>query len=137
MRTIAHYMTAQPWSVQIDDSVGVARQMLATREIHHLPVLEGGRLVGMITNRALDTVPRDATVEQAMTAVHAVDASTLFGDALDEMLARRSDAIVITSAGRLEGIFTANDAVRLLRDRIRARPKRSGLAGSSGHGRSW
>lgn len=126
MRTIAHYMTKQPWSVQIDDSVGVARLMLAERQVHHLPVLDGGKLVGMVTERGLAR-SRDGeamTVEQVMTLAHEVDASTGLGDALELMAERQHDAVVVTGEGRIEGIFTAMDAVRVLRDRLRSRQRK-------------
>ncbi|MBX3161013.1 MAG: CBS domain-containing protein [Deltaproteobacteria bacterium] len=129
MQTIANYMTKQPWAVQVDDSIAVARQMMAEREIHHLPVLDGGELVGMLTHG--DVAREGATVEEVMGLACAVDANVAFGDALEVMLARGRDAVVITRDGKIEGIFTAMDAVRVLRDRMRPRrpraePPRSG-----------
>lgn len=117
-------MTKQPWSVQIDDSVAVALRMLAECEIHHLPVLDGGRLVGMVTARGLSGArDRTQTVESVMTLAEDVDASMAFSDALDRMVVHQRDALVVTSGGRVEGIFTAMDAVRALRERMRARPR--------------
>jgi acetoin utilization protein AcuB len=121
MKRIADYMTRQPWSVQLDDSIGVARQMLAQREIRHLPVLDGDRSVGMVTERelALAADRAGATVEAVMAPAHSVDASASLADVLDAMLSRRWDAVVVTDeAGAVEGIFTAMDAVRLLRDQL-------------------
>jgi acetoin utilization protein AcuB len=121
MKRIADYMTRQPWSVQLDDSIGVARQMLAQREIRHLPVLDGDRSVGMVTERELARAAdrAGATVEAVMAPAHSVDASASLADVLDAMLSRRSDAVVVTDeAGAVEGIFTAMDAVRLLREQL-------------------
>lgn len=121
MKRIADYMTRQPWSVQLDDSIGVARQMLAQREIRHLPVLDGDRSVGMVTERELARAAdrAGATVEAVMAPAHSIDASASLADVLDAMLSRRSDAVVVTDeAGAVEGIFTAMDAVRLLRDQL-------------------
>jgi predicted transcriptional regulator len=125
MRTIADYMTKQPWSVQIDDSIAVALRMLAEREIHHLPVLDGGRLVGMVVDRGLlaKTPDRDGTVERVMTSAAEVEAETPLADALDVMSERERDALVVTRDGEIVGIFTAMDAVRVLRDRTRTRPR--------------
>ena len=118
MRSIAHYMTRQPWSVQLDDSVSVARHMMAERQIRHLPVLDGRVLVGMVTERGLvaaaDRV--GATVEDVMTSARNLDVSTPLTDVLDIMAERHADAVVITKDGRVDGIFTAMDAVRVLRD---------------------
>lgn len=131
MRTIATYMTKQPWAVQIDDSVIVAKHMMAERRIHHLPVLNAGQLVGMVTERDLvQSAARDtATVEHVMQAAVEVDARTALADVLDTMVVRERDAVVITRDGEIEGIFTAMDAVRALRERLRVRHARAESAG--------
>ncbi|MDB4961466.1 MAG: hypothetical protein JWP01_1465 [Myxococcales bacterium] len=119
MMRIGDYMTRQPWSVQEDDSIGVARQMMAQREIHHLPVLDGKELVGVLTDRDLVAASQrvGVTVEQVMTATALrVDIDTPLDDVLERMIDRRSDAVLITADGDVAGIFTANDAVRVLRD---------------------
>lgn len=124
MRRIADYMTRQPWSVQLDDSIGVARQMLAQREIHHLPVLDGKRAVGMVTERelALAADRAMATVEAVMAPAHSVDVGEPLADVLEAMVGRQWDAVVVTTEdGRVEGIFTAMDAVRMLRDTVKRR----------------
>jgi predicted transcriptional regulator len=122
MHTIADYMTSQPWSVNIDDSIGVVRQMLAFREIRHLPVIDRGTLVGMITEQGLAGVrEREATAERAMTSAVAIDANTPFGDALQMMVDGKHDALVIMRDGDVAGIFTSMDAVRVLCERTRAR----------------
>src|SRR5262249_1394004 len=53
MKRMLDVMTRQPWTVQLDDSLAVARRMIAEREIRHLPVLDGGVVVGMVTERDL------------------------------------------------------------------------------------
>jgi acetoin utilization protein AcuB len=112
-------MTAQPWAVQIDDSVSVARQMLVEREIRHLPVVDAGELVGMVTERDLATASGrvGAIVGDVMTSALAVDEERPLDEVLAKMLERRRDAVVVTGGGRVRGIFTAMDAVRLLRER--------------------
>lgn len=116
-------MTAQPWAVQIDDSVGVARQMLVEREIRHLPVLDAGELVGMVTERDLATATErvGAVVGDVMTSATPVEQETPLDEVLAHMLDARRDAVVVTEGGRVVGIFTAMDAVRLLRERLRIR----------------
>jgi acetoin utilization protein AcuB len=123
MHAIASYMTKQPWSVQIDDSINVATEMMAHREIHHLPVLDGGQVVGMVTARDLGTAAHrlGATVEAVMTPVHLVQSSTPLEDVLEKMASNRWDAVVVADDGNVEGIFTAMDAVRVLRDLVARR----------------
>ncbi|MBA3540249.1 MAG: CBS domain-containing protein [Deltaproteobacteria bacterium] len=120
MTAISHYMTEQPWALQIDDSVAVARQMFAERQIHHLPVLDGRELVGMVVARDLALAAhRLETVEKVMTAAHAVHADTSLEHVLDEMRQHGRDAVVIVDDQKVLGIFTAMDAVRVLHDIVR------------------
>jgi acetoin utilization protein AcuB len=123
-RRIGDFMTRQPWSVQLDDSLAVARQMLVEREIHHLPVLEAGRVAGILNARDVASAAQriGATVEQVMSPAHLVTADTPLAGVLDEMAAQPLDAVVVVDEqGGVEGIFTASDAVRVLRDLVRRR----------------
>lgn len=122
MKRIGDLMTRQPWTVQVDDSIGVARRMLAEREIHHLPVLDGGEVVAMVTDRDLNLAnDRLLTVADVMVSVHQVGADTPLGEVLDEMSANHWDAVVVTREGAVEGIFTSSDAVRVLAELVRKR----------------
>lgn len=122
MKRIGDLMTRQPWTVQLDDSVAVARRMLAEREIHHLPVLDGGKVVGMVTERDVGLAgDRLATVADVYVPVHLVDAKTQLRDVLELMTSKHADAVVVSSGGEVEGIFTASDALRVLADLVRKR----------------
>lgn len=50
---IAHWMTANPMTVERSSSLGEARDLMDRTHIRHLPVTEGGRLVGMLSMRDL------------------------------------------------------------------------------------
>jgi acetoin utilization protein AcuB len=126
MKRIADLMTPQPWTVQLDDSLAIARQMLVEREIHHLPVLDGGTVVGMVTERDLaHATNRLGTVADVVVPATIVAADTALDNALDVMATSRSDAVIVTSEGAVEGIFTSSDAVRELRDVLRRRRARA------------
>ena len=132
MKRITEVMTPQPWTVQLDDSLAVARRMLAEREIHHLPVLDAGQVVAMVDLRQLSRADdRLGTVAEVTVPVQTMADTARLDDVLDAMVAGHSDAVVITSEGTVAGIFTATDAVRVLRDVLRAVPTRS----SRPHGR--
>ena len=51
-------MNAFPLTVSTDDALGLASQMMVWAGIHHLPVVEAGNLVGLLTDR-------DITAHQA------------------------------------------------------------------------
>lgn len=120
MKRIGDFMTRQPWTVQLDDSLAVARRMMAEREIRHLPVLDGGEVVGMVTERDLAlAADRLGTVADAVTSVAPLPADTPLDEVLERMTSKRWDAVVITEEGRVAGIFTATDALRVLAELVR------------------
>ena len=122
MKHIADVMTPQPWTVQLDDSLAIARRMIAERGIHHLPVLDGDEVVGMVTDRDLaHAANRLGTVADVMVSAHAVAMAAPIADVLDMMMAGGLDAVVVTSSEGVEGIYTASDAVRMLLETLRRR----------------
>ena len=117
-------MTRQLWTVQLDDSIAVARRMIAEREIHHLPVIDRGSVVGMVTERDLAlAADRLGTVADVVTSVECVEPDETLDEVLERMTARHLDSVVITSDGSVKGIFTSSDAVRALRDALKSPAK--------------
>ena len=47
------YMTAEPFTIDVDKEVGEAASTMATRGIRHLPVTEQGRVIGFVSARDL------------------------------------------------------------------------------------
>jgi len=50
---VAEVMTPHPRSVQVNQQVSDVRAALADKRLHHLPVVDGQRLVGIITTTDL------------------------------------------------------------------------------------
>lgn len=122
MPSVSHYMTAQPFTIERDASLRDAEQLMRAHEIRHLPVLEDGRLVGVVSDRDLRLLSATAGVNASTTHVDKVMTEHPFivtGDtALDEVVTIMSEqkygsAIVMGRQG-IEGIFTAVDACRVL-----------------------
>jgi len=44
-------MTRSPLTISADDGILAAAQLMAARKLRHLPVVEGGNLVGMVSMR--------------------------------------------------------------------------------------
>jgi CBS domain-containing protein len=119
---IRDFMTRQPWIVQADDSLTTAREMLDARGAHHLPVLDAGKIVGIITARDLATAPdRRGVVADLMTPVRCISGDAHVSDVLDCMTKDGSDAVVIVGPDCVEGIFTTTDALRVLSQLLRRR----------------
>ncbi len=56
MVTVADVMTPNPITVMPDDSLRLARDRMAEGDFRRLPVVQGGRLVGIISNRDMRRV---------------------------------------------------------------------------------
>lgn len=50
---IADIMSKNPFSISIDETVHKADEMMKTENLKHLPVVEGNKFVGLITERKL------------------------------------------------------------------------------------
>jgi acetoin utilization protein AcuB len=98
---------------------------MRTHRIRHLPVLEAGKLVGIVSDRDLhlietlpDSDPDEVTVDQAMTEeVYVVGPDDAI-DRVAEQMARHKYgcAVVVDPHGVVEGIFTTVDGMQALAD---------------------
>ena len=123
------FMTTTPHSIGKDQTLERAHEMMRTHRIRHLPVLEGGKLVGMVTERDLhlvetlrDVDPREVVVEEAMSShVYAVDPDTSLDVVVEEMAEHKYGSAVVIQNGKVVGIFTTNDACRALAELLHSR----------------
>jgi acetoin utilization protein AcuB len=123
-------MTPFPHFVESGESLLVARTLMVRHEVRHLPVKDGDKLVGVLTDRDLkraldpdlglppkdELFVRDVFVPDAYT----VDTSEPLDRVLEEMANRHMGSVLVTTHGRLAGIFTTTDACRLLYGHLRA-----------------
>ncbi len=133
--TIADFMTPSPHSVAVDRSLEDAHRLMRHHKIRHLPVLEGGRLVGIVTERDLallelrgNVLARDVEVEEAMSPevfVVAPDASLL--EVSLQMWKHKWGSVVVMEDREVVGVFTTVDAMRALATLL-AGPRRRAAA---------
>jgi CBS domain-containing protein len=130
MPTVKVAMTPFPWSIEIDAPLEEARAMMAEYEIHHLPVTEGGALVGVLTGRevALGTAlartrdDRDLRVRTVCVMhAYAVEDTEPLDAVLATMARDRLGSALVTRRGKLVGVFTVTDACRLMVEWLRDR----------------
>jgi CBS domain-containing protein len=120
--SIKSVMTPFPWLVHIEDRLGRAAEMMAERNIRHLPVTEDGKLVGVLADRDLQLVMGAAaspeqraslTVRDACVAdAYVVETSEPLNRVLLTMASRHIDSALVVKNGKLAGIFTLTDACR-------------------------
>jgi acetoin utilization protein AcuB len=116
------FMTAAPHSIGRDQPLSFAQERMRTLGIRHLPVLDGGKLVGILSQRdALfvetlrDVDSTKVPVEDAMSCdVYVVEPDASLMDVAHAMADHKYGCAVITDGPRIVGIFTTVDATRAL-----------------------
>jgi acetoin utilization protein AcuB len=126
---IQKHMTTSPHSIGVDQTVAKAHAMMNEYKIRHLPVLEGGKLVGLLTDRDLHLVESfkdvDATklkVEEAMSSVvFSVEPDAALDEVVGTMAERKYGSAVVMQNGKVVGIFTTVDVCRALAELLHSR----------------
>jgi CBS domain-containing protein len=135
-RQVMDWMVRDPVTIGPKATVAEAELLLEAHRIRHLPVMDGDRLVGMITDRdiRLASMPRprkesahpDALlplvrVEQVMTRDPATASPELpIAEAARAMLEHRYGGLPVVADGRLVGIITQGDLLKALLDLLKA-----------------
>jgi acetoin utilization protein AcuB len=125
--TVQRYMTVSPVSIASHRTLADARQLMRERGIRHLPVVDAGRLVGIVSQRDLYLIETlrgvDAgadTVAEAMTAEpYAVSPDAPLEEVAREMAQHKYGSAVVVQRGEVVGIFTTVDALRALASMLR------------------
>ncbi len=115
-------MTPSPHSIGRDQPLSVAHERMRTLNVRHLPVLEHGKLAGVLSQRdALlvetlrDVDPATTPVEEAMSNdVYVVAPDTPLKDVAHAMVEHKYGCAVVMQGSHLVGIFTTIDALRAL-----------------------
>lgn len=130
---VRQIMTSPVVSVDADAPIGVALQLMHAGNFRRLPVLQGGRLVGIITDRDLrlatnsplvlsekwysDFILESIKVKSCMTADPVTigpEASVL--DAAKLMRERKYGGLPVVEDDRLVGMITVTDLLDFLID---------------------
>jgi acetoin utilization protein AcuB len=121
---VREYMSHSAHTIGEDQPLAVAKRMMREHVIRHLPVLRGGKLIGVVSERdvafikAMSTLDDAATpVSEAMSSdVYAVgpeaDLATVAGDMAEHKLG----CAVIVIGTKVVGVFTTVDGMRALAD---------------------
>ena len=120
--TVDRFMIHSPHTIGEDQTLRVAHEMMRSYGIRHLPVLRGGKLVGMLSQRDLffietlaDINPDEVPVGDAMsTDTYAIGPRTTLRKVAAEMADHRYGSAVIVDKDRVVGILTTVDGMRAL-----------------------
>jgi CBS domain-containing protein len=117
---ISTIMSTQLITLTPEDTLGKAREILLSKRVHHLPVVEGKKLVGMVTSWDMFKLGLSAA-EYQNTKVHEVMTRKLatlepdqhIGAAAEVLMEHLFHAVpIVNEAGDLVGIVTSYDILR-------------------------
>lgn len=122
-KPISRYMSAAPISIAQTASLSAAIELMRDHDVRHLPVVEDGAPVGIVSERDLamarSLVPdgwEEIPVAEAMTPEpYTVTADTPVAAVARSMADHRYGAVLVAdAAGQLLGVFTTTDALKVL-----------------------
>jgi acetoin utilization protein AcuB len=115
-------MTRALCTIGVDQPLSLAHRVMRENNLRHLPVLDQGKLVGLVSERDLALIEAsrrldvdEVAVEKAMTAnpyCVAPDASLV--EVARQMATRRYGAAIVVDGVDVVGIFTSVDALLAL-----------------------
>ncbi len=125
--TVKRYMTTSPHTIGLDQKLTQAHRVMREHQIRHLPVLDGGALVGVISERDLhlietlgDVDPEMVTIEDAMTSpVYSVAPDASLDEVSKEMAEHKYGCAIVRDQGKVVGVFTTTDGMRALHELLR------------------
>lgn len=133
-QSISHIMTAAPITVHHGEPISQIRRIFQEHRLHHLPVVNGDELVGMISWTDLmrfsygdafgeDTRAVDATLDHThkledlmSTSPVTIDVNAGIRDAAQILADADFHALPVVDGKKLVGIVTSRDLIRFLLD---------------------
>ena len=129
-------MTESAHAIGCDQNLKFAHDRMQQFGIHQLPVLEGGVLVGVLSERDIALIRavspgqlETIMVEEAMAAEpYAVAANDDVAHVVAHMVEHKHRTAVVMDHNKVLGLFTSMDALRLLSEML----QQGARAGSDG-----
>lgn len=125
------YMTHVPKSIGHDRTLSQAMEVMHELRIRHLPVLKGGKLVGILTERDINLVlgyngtdAAKVTVDEAFTPdPYFTTPDAPLNEVAAHMAQHKFGCAIVVDNGKLVGIFTEVDALKALAELLETRLK--------------
>jgi acetoin utilization protein AcuB len=129
--TISKFMTTTPHTIGADQTLDHAKRLMHDYSIRHLPVLSGGTIVGIISERDINFMLsfkgvdlKHETVSEAMSQDPVmVDANTLLDGVCRDMAEKKIGSVLVQDNHKLVGIFTWVDALLAMDELLKTRLK--------------
>lgn len=126
MTQVRDLMTPMPQTIGYDISVAKALEMMKEYACHHLPVLDGGKLVGVLSDRDLSMIRHDADSVKAEHLVKdlmsdspiVIEPSAKINAAIQTMLDNKINSLIVRAEENQPwGILTSTDLLRYVVER--------------------
>jgi acetoin utilization protein AcuB len=119
---VKDYMTATPHSIEPSQTVSHAKEKMIEYKCRHLPVLSGGEIIGIVSDRDINAVGSFTKEDVShipvgdvmLGEVFSLDISSGVNEVVSTMVKNKIGSVLITDSGKLKGIFTESDALSLL-----------------------
>jgi acetoin utilization protein AcuB len=130
--TIDKYMTSAPTTIGAEQSLEKASKLMHEHRFKHLPVLKGGQLVGILSDRDIkmvtslkDVDPEKVTVEEALSSdPFSVSPKATLNDVCSQMAEHKYGSVLVIDNHKLVGIFTWVDALYAFQELLDTRLKK-------------
>ena len=116
---VANRMSPNPWTISPDASVAEALELMQTHGVRHLPVVENGGLVGLVTDIDLRTAYFASLLEELSVRdvmEHdplVIDAGETVYQAARMIYQHKLTGMPVVENGRLVGMITLADILRV------------------------
>ncbi len=120
MTTVRALMTPSPHTIGSEQTIEEASRRMRYAGVRHLPVLAGGRLVGLLSERDARLVTslsgtQHVTVAEVMSPEpFAVGPDDELARVVETMATRKLGSAIVVEGVEVIGIFTTTDALHLL-----------------------
>jgi acetoin utilization protein AcuB len=126
---IQKFMTTVPLCINRTDTVAAAHKMMRDHDIRHLPVVDGEKLVGIVSQRDLqlietlkDVDAEKVSVDDAMTTnPYTVSPDAELDEVVAEMAEQKYGSALVVQNHKVVGVFTTVDAMRALSELLKSR----------------
>lgn len=126
MPQVRQYMTPAPQTISRTATVGEARGRMKSSGIRHLPVVDGTKIVGVLTERSVESVYHRTDLDALQVGdimipdPYCVLPHTPLVEVAAAMAEEKFGCVVVqdSEGGRVAGIFTTVDACRALREHL-------------------
>ncbi|MBZ0166776.1 MAG: CBS domain-containing protein [Candidatus Omnitrophica bacterium] len=126
--TVQKFMSYDPVTLDADKAIVDAENLMRDNGIRHLPIVEDGQVVGILSDRDIKLAKSIVQAADAIQVrhicqsdVYSVEPNTPIDVVVDTMADHQYGSAVVVQNGKPVGIFTTVDACRTLAEITRQR----------------